>query len=234
MFSQKKKLPDHRHYGRRISKKLSQKKLFLLNNFFEKYSFDDEVVKCYEQNKKLNLSLDIKKKFSKINIEIGFGDGEFLLKNAILKPDELFIGCEVYINGIAEVLSKIIKFRIKNIKLSNLNILYLLGVLPHKSVDNLFIINPDPWHKKKHHKRRLLSYKNINFFNQIIKSKNSIYITTDSYDYMKYVRDRIKKKKNILGNITIKTLSMKDKFYGISKFQRKGIEKGRKIYLIVI
>ena len=49
--------------------------------------------------------------------------------------------------------------------------------MPKKSIDKMYIINPDPW-KKKHQKRRLISLENLELFNQVIKTKKSIYITT--------------------------------------------------------
>ena len=66
-------------------------------------------------------------------------------------PNEMFIGSEVYINGIARVLKKIVELDINNIRLSNINSFYLLKALPSKSVDSIYLINPDPWEKKKHH-----------------------------------------------------------------------------------
>ena len=86
--------------------------------------------------------------FEKVNVEIGFGDGEFLIKNAISRPNEFFIGSEFYINAIVKVLKKIIDLNISNLKISNLNSLYLLKSLPINSVDKMYIINPDPWKKK--------------------------------------------------------------------------------------
>ena len=104
------------------------------------------------------------------NIEIGFGNGEFLIKNAITRPNELFIGVEVYLNGIAKVLESILDFGLKNIMLSNLNSFYFLEAMPYKSIDKIFLINPDPWVKKRHHKRRLMSYEILSRLNKVIKS----------------------------------------------------------------
>ena len=49
----------------------------------------------------------------------------------------------------------------------------------HNSIDKIFIINPDPWIKKRHNKRRLISFEVLELLSKIIKSENSIYITTD-------------------------------------------------------
>ena len=83
----------------------------------------------------------IPNRYDIFNIEIGFGNGEFLIKNAVSRPNELFIGVEVYLNGIAKVLESILIF-LKNIMLSNLNSFYFLEAMPYKSIDKIFIINP--------------------------------------------------------------------------------------------
>ena len=169
-----------------------------------------------------------------MNIEIGFGNGEFLIKNATAKPEELFIGIEVYVNGIARVLSSIVENKISNIILSNINSFYFLEALPFKSVDKIFIINPDPWIKKRHHRRRLISYATIKTLYEIIKSKNSIYITTDSEPYMNDIKDLLNDHKNKIGGYSVRILMENDYLYGISKYQRKAIEKGGKLYQFLI
>ncbi len=204
----------------------------MINNLYDKFSFDEEIIE-YHNSRFIRKKIKIPENYKKINIEIGFGNGEFLIKNAISKPDELFIGIEVYVNGIATVLTKISTCDIKNIILSNLNSFYLLDAIPSNSIDKIIIINPDPWKKKRHHKRRLMSYKIIKLLRRVIKSKHSIYMTTDSESYLKDTEDLLRENKDCFGSFTQNTLTDKDELYGISRYQRKAIEKGGKIYLLV-
>ncbi len=224
----------YRYQGRKISKTITQTNLNLLQNFYSLYSYDKEIIQYLESNRNNKKFIIKNTKFNKINIEVGFGDGEYLLKNAINNPQELFIGVEFYKNGIAKVLKNILDFKISNLKLSNINGMYLLSALPNHSVDSLLIINPDPWHKKKHQKRRLISFENLKVFQRIIKSTNSIFITTDSSSYLGHIEKIFKNNREELGDIDIITLSEKDKLYGISRYQRKAIENGKKIYQITI
>ena len=110
--------------GRKISKKISLPKKNLINKFYNEFSFDQDVIECLS-NDKINRKIDIPDRYDITNIEIGFGNGEFLIKNAISRPNELFIGVEVYLNGIAKVLESILEFDLKNIMLSNLYITLL-------------------------------------------------------------------------------------------------------------
>ena len=91
-------------------------------------------------------------------------------------------------NGIAKVLKAIIDFKLENIILSNLNSIHFLKAIHSNTIDKIFIINPDPWIKKRHKKRRLISYDVINLMTSITKSKNSIYMTTDSVSYLNHTK----------------------------------------------
>ena len=234
MFSIKSEFTKYYSYqGRKVSKKISSSKRDLISKIYNNYSFDELIIQ-YLNNKRLGKKINIPENFKKVNIEIGFGNGEFLIKNAISNPKELFIGIDVYLNGIAKVLETISYLQLKNIVLSNLNSYYFLKATPHKSIDKVFIINPDPWIKKRHNKRRLISYEFTKLLTEIIKSKNSIYITTDSELYLQDMKNMINQNKDFFENYNISILSKNDELYGISRYQRKAIEKGRKIYLLTL
>ena len=94
------------------------------------------------------------------------------------------------------------RFWVKNIMLSNLNSYYFLEAMPHKSIDKIFLINPDPWVKKRHHKRRLMSYEILSLLNKITKSKNSIYMTTDSSDYLRDTLSLLNEYKDSFGTFS--------------------------------
>ena len=73
----------YRYQGRKTSKKISKANLNLLKNFYEDYSYDREIIEFFESNDKSKRFNWNTNNYTKVNIEIGFGDGEFLLKNAI-------------------------------------------------------------------------------------------------------------------------------------------------------
>ena len=230
MFSLKSQFPElYAYQGRKVSKKLSLSKKNLLYNLYSDFSIDESIIEYHKagvSKKKIN----IPNTFSKVNLEIGFGNGDFLIKCANSKPEELFIGVEVYINGIAKVLKEISTYKLKNIILCNLNSFYLLKAMPSKSVDKIYIINPDPWIKKRHNKRRLFSTETLKLLTQIIKSKNSIYMTTDSEIYLKDTESLLDDHQEHCGKYKVSILSKNDELYGISRYQQKAIEKGGKIY----
>ena len=86
-------------------------------------------------------------------LEIGFGAGEHLIWQAKNNPDVEFIGSEVFINGIASLVSGISKESIENIRLWSGDGRSLIDSLPNEAVERVFILFPDPWPKSRHKKR---------------------------------------------------------------------------------
>ena len=231
MLDLKSKYPDfYRFYGRRVAKKLSLKSLESIDEYFKSNSFDEEVINSFNERK----SLKIDKKFQRITLEVGFGNGEFLIKQSNLNKDSLFIGCEVYLNGFSKVLNKINDRQINNIKICSINFIYLVQVLKNETIDQMYFINPDPWPKARHNKRRVINVKNLNLLASKLKKNCSIVVTTDSLDYYEYIVSIFKNKDLIFRKMEHEELKTTDKLYGISSYQRKAINRNEKIYKIEI
>ena len=231
LFELKKTFPDYyRYYGRRIAKRLSPSinDIFIKN--FKNFSLDEEILKNLNSDKYQSLTLS--SEFKKNIIEIGFGDGKHLFELAQANKDTHFIGCEVFINGLGKVLKKIIDNNLTNISLCGLNCLYLLENVKDSSIDKIFIINPDPWEKKRHFKRRLINKEFITLMYKKIKNGGKAIVTTDSFSYFLSISEIIKNEEIDFEETVQKILDKGDELYDISKYQKKGIEKGRKIHLI--
>ena len=127
-------------YKKRPRRSLSKKQKKLLKFTLQKFLFEKEII---NNNKKL--------------LEIGFGYGENLIHLSKNNPDTLIIGCEVYEPGIASLVEKIEAGNLKNIYIYPKNIFSLFDNLKKNSFEKVFILYPDPWPKKKHFKRRLIS-----------------------------------------------------------------------------
>ena len=153
-----------RTFGRLKGRSLSKNQKFGLVLLKEKYNF----------------SLKTKKE---IWLEVGFGDGQHLVELAKRNSDKFIIGSEVYENGVATACFSLGQNNIKNTRVFYGDVRLLLDSLKQESIDRLYILFPDPWKKKRHRARRLLSVANIEYFSQILKSKGYICIATDVEDY---------------------------------------------------
>ncbi len=112
-------------------------------------------------------------------LEIGFGSGEHLSALMRRHPDIAWLGAEPYINGMAAFLKDIQDLETKNVRVHMDDAMMLANSLADKSLDGIYILNPDPWHKKRHHKRRIVNADNLNVFARILKPGGKLIMSTD-------------------------------------------------------
>ena len=168
---------------------------------------------------------DFSKHFDKCYLEIGFGNAENIIFQAINNPGYLFIGSEVYMSGIGTLISSIKENNIKNIKIFSDDIRLLLDQSPKKVFDSVIIICPDPWPKEKHHKRRLINKSFLDMVHDFMKDDSNIYISTDWENYAESISELFVKNK-LFKSSSIKSFQ-KD---SLSKFERRGKDEGRELF----
>ena len=117
-------------------------------------------------------------------IEIGFGNGSTLIESASNNPEKNFIGIEVYDSGFGQCLNDIEKQKINNIRLIYDDAVDVLqNTIKKKTLSQVNIYFPDPWPKKRHHKRRLINNNFLVLLSKTMKDKGIINISTDWEDY---------------------------------------------------
>ncbi|TDT74219.1 tRNA (guanine-N(7)-)-methyltransferase [Litoreibacter halocynthiae] len=118
-------------------------------------------------------------------LEVGFGSGEHLVHQAKSNPDVQFIGCEIYVNGVASLLGKIRREGMSNIAIHPGDARDLLDVLPANSLDKMFLLYPDPWPKARHHRRRFVTPEHLDPLAEKLKSGHEFRVATDIEDYVR-------------------------------------------------
>lgn len=124
-------------------------------------------------------------------LEIGFGGGEHLIHQAACSPDVGIIGAEPYLNGVAMLLGKIRTAKLDNIAVHAGDARDLFDVLPQGSVDRAFLLYPDPWPKKRHHRRRFVTPEHLQPLAQVMSSGGELRIATDIPDYVRQVLEEV-------------------------------------------
>ena len=168
---------------------------------------------------------DFSKHFDKCYLEIGFGNAENIIFQAINNPNSLFIGSEVYMSGIGTLVSSIKENNINNIKIFSDDIRLLLDQSRKKVFDSVIIICPDPWPKEKHHKRRLINKSFLEMVHDFMKDDSNIYISTDWENYAESISELFVKNK--LFKPSSNKSFQKD---SLSKFERRGKDEGRELF----
>ena len=169
-------------------------------------------------------SFDCNQSSDKRILEIGFGDGENLISSAQNNLNFFFFGVEVYEMGVANILKSMETNGISNVKI-------ILGdikeVLEKNSVEDYFdeilIFFPDPWPKRKHNKRRLVSEDFLFEIKKILMKDGVLIIKTDWKEYAEEIEQNVKK---VFGRYK-KSLDKKSNL--VTKYEKIALKENRKI-----
>jgi tRNA (guanine-N7-)-methyltransferase len=112
-------------------------------------------------------------------LEIGFGGGEHLLAQARRHPEVGFIGCEPFLNGVVKLLAGIAREGLANIRVLADDGRPLLAALASGSIARAFVLFPDPWPKKRHHKRRLIAPETLDQLARVLIPGGELRLATD-------------------------------------------------------
>ena len=166
-----------------------------------------------------------KSNFKKIILEIGFGNGENLISLAKENSQNLYIGSEVYMAGIGQVLGAINANELTNIRLITGDIRLLIDKINESVFDEVLIICPDPWPKLKHHKRRMINSEFLDSIYKVLNSDGHLFMSTDWENYAESINESINQNSDfkILNSSPYENITL-------TKFQQRAIEEGRKIY----
>ncbi len=124
-------------------------------------------------------------------LEIGFGAGEHLAAQAARHGETVLLGCEVFENGIARLLSEIERFRLGNVRIFADDARLLIAALPPASIARVFILFPDPWPKRRHHQRRIVSRETLDRLAEIMIGGAELRLATDHCGYLSWMLERL-------------------------------------------
>lgn len=119
-------------------------------------------------------------------LEIGFGGGEHLAWQAARAADTGFIGAEPFVNGVAMLLQKIEAAGLSNIRVHFGDARPLIEALPAARFSRIFVLHPDPWPKKRHYKRRMISPWFFAEASRLLRPGGSLRVASDIPDYVRW------------------------------------------------
>ncbi|MFD2238803.1 tRNA (guanine(46)-N(7))-methyltransferase TrmB [Aureimonas populi] len=124
-----------------------------------------------------------------VRLEIGFGGGEHLRHESARFPRTGFIGVEPFVNGMAKMLVALQVEPRPNLRLYDDDATRLLDWLPEACLDGIDLFYPDPWHKKRHWKRRFVSQRNLTRFARVLKRGAPLRFASDIESYVGWTLD---------------------------------------------
>ncbi|QAY94994.1 tRNA (guanosine(46)-N7)-methyltransferase TrmB [Methylovirgula ligni] len=173
-----------RLYGRRKGKKLSVHQQSLLDTLLPRLALDPAQPLG-------NVAALFPQAPADLWLEIGFGGGEHLAAEAEAHPDQGFIGCEFFENGVVKVLSLIAAKDLDNVRLYQGDAGAIIGALPAQSLAGAYLLYPDPWPKRRQRKRRFLSDEMLKQLARTLRPGAEIRFATDIDDNAGWTLARI-------------------------------------------
>lgn len=120
-------------------------------------------------------------------LEIGFGNGDALARWHREEPETAFMGCEPFMNGVAALCKSIHGDALDNIRILPDMAEPLLDALVPHSLDRIYLLNPDPWPKKRHHKRRFIQQARLDRLSALLKTGGTLLMTSDDPDIAQWM-----------------------------------------------
>lgn len=115
-------------------------------------------------------------------MEIGFGSGEHVIGLLDQNPKICMLAAEPFLNGMAAFVKDVPQIHHNRVRVIMDDAMLLAHSLADNSIERLYILNPDPWHKKRHYKRRIVSPDNLDTFARILKPGGHLIMTSDVLD----------------------------------------------------
>jgi len=167
-------------------------------------------------------------------LEIGFGNGVSLTEMAANHPENDYLGIEVHRPGVGNLLLQIERQALNNIRVSNDDALEVLEQqIPDASLDAVYLFFPDPWHKRKHHKRRIVQSAFAQLLHRKLKSGGIFHMATDWENYAEHMMDVMSTAagfENIAGSGQYIT---RPEYRPLTKFEQRGHRLGHGVWDLV-
>ncbi len=182
-----------------------------------------------------NAPLDAQAAFGrpgKLILEIGFGMGEATAHIARVRPDDNFLCCEVHEPGVGALLKRIGEHDITNIRILQHDAVEVIDhMLPEGSIDGVHIFFPDPWHKKKHNKRRLIQSPLVAKLATRLKPGGYIHCATDWEPYAVQMLEVLGAEPQLAN--TAQGYAAKPDYRPLTKFENRGLRLGHGVWDLV-
>ena len=180
-----------------------------------------------------NSELDFIKLFQReapITLEIGFGNGESLAAMAKAAPERNFLGIEVHRPGVGRLLHLIKEYELNNLRIIHDDAVEVLKqYIPKYSINTVQLFFPDPWHKKKHNKRRIVQTEFVQLVHSLLTTGGIFHLATDWQEYAEHMSE-VMEKNECFASISDSPFANRPDFRPLTKFENRGLKLGHNVW----
>ena len=166
-------------------------------------------------------------------LEIGFGNGEALAEMAAQQPEQDFIGIEVHRPGVGHLLQLLEQRGIENVRIYHADAVQVVQGLPDHCLDRVLLFFPDPWHKKRHHKRRIVQPAFIQLLAKKLGTGGILHLATDWQDYAEHMLAVMQATDQFRNCAGTGQYASKPDYRPVTKFEQRGRRLGHDVWDLV-
>lgn len=164
-------------------------------------------------------------------LEIGFGNGASLAAMAAQHPEQDYLGIEVHRPGVGNLLLQVEKLGLTNIRVSSDDAVEVIAQqIPDASLDAVYLFFPDPWHKKKHHKRRIVQASFTRLIRQKLKIGGLFHLATDWENYAEHMMEVLSASEGFVNMAGQRQFTPRPDFRPLTRFEQRGERLGHDVW----
>ena len=169
-----------------------------------------------------------------ITLEIGFGNGESLLEQAINNPERNFLGIEVHTPGVGHLIHEAQQAGINNLRVIRHDAVEVLDKqIPENTLDRVQLFFPDPWHKKRHNKRRILKNDFVETIRKHLRIGGQFHMATDWENYAEHMLETMNQHPGLSNTAAEANFVSPQGLRPETKFERRGLKLGHGVWDMV-
>jgi tRNA (guanine-N7-)-methyltransferase len=169
-----------------------------------------------------------------VYLEIGFGNGESLASMARDNPGNNYIGIEVHSPGVGHLLMKLEEYGCGNVRVCRHDAVEIVrDMIPDASLAGVFLFFPDPWHKKRHHKRRIVQPAFVELLAQKIRPGGFFHAATDWEDYAGHMLAVLRNSPQFLNTSAEGGFAPRPGYRMQTKFEQRGLRLGHGVWDLI-
>lgn len=166
-----------------------------------------------------------------LNLEIGFGMGRSLADMAEAAPEQDFIGVEVHLPGVGALLKEVEDRGLENVRVYSIDANDVIDLcLPDAYLDRVMVFFPDPWHKKRHHKRRLIQPEFVQRIRHKLRVGGILHLATDWENYAEHMMEVMSESEGFANTQEAGGFSPRPDDRPITKFEKRGEKLGHGVW----
>ena len=216
--------PRIRSFVRRLGR-ITQAQQYALDNYWQRYCLDPQA------------DYDFAAVFGRtapLIVEIGFGNGDSLASMAAKNPDLDYIGIEVHTAGVGHLLILLEQQGLTNVRIYCHDAVEIMEQkIPDNSLSGVHLFFPDPWHKKKHHKRRIVRPSFIELLIKKLRVGGYFHAATDWEDYAQAMLAELSSHAGLSNNSPTQDYCERPDYRPLTKFEQRGLRLGHGVWDLI-